>query len=87
MPDRSLRCLFLLANLEIRNAFDRAEEDWKGNDDMRRLDKPYYCRGAVRRSMLAQGRPVTYDRVALMAISVFNLAHWRAEVTIKHYMQ
>ena len=30
---------------------------------------------------------VAYDRLALMAVSVFHLAHWRADVTVKNYMQ
>lgn len=28
----------------------------------------------------------SYDRVALMAVSVFHLSHWRNDVTIKNYM-
>lgn len=32
------------------------------------------------------GRPVEYDRVALMATSVFHLAHWRNDVTVRNYM-
>ena len=31
-------------------------------------------------------RPVIYDRVALMATSVFHLAHWRNDVTARNYM-
>ena len=30
--------------------------------------------------------PETYDRVALMAVSVFHLSHWRNDVTVKNYM-
>ena len=43
--------------------------------------------GCVRRSLDGAGRAVAYDRLALMAVSVFHLAHWRAEVTVKNYMQ
>ena len=32
------------------------------------------------------GRPLEYDRVALMAVSVFHLAHWRNNVTARNYM-
>lgn len=30
--------------------------------------------------------PEAYDRVALMAVSVYHLSHWRNDVTIKNYM-
>ncbi len=72
---------------EIKEAFRRAGQDWRRNPDMRRLATPYVCRGHVRRSLDGAGRAVTYDRLALMAVSVFHLAHWRAEVTVKNYMQ
>lgn len=72
---------------EIKEAFRRAGQDWRRNPDMRRLATPYVCRGCVRRSLDGAGRAVAYDRLALMAVSVFHLAHWRAEVTVKNYMQ
>ena len=72
---------------EIKEAFRRAGQDWKRNPDMRRLATPYVCRGHVRESLDEAGRAVAYDRLALMAVSVFHLAHWRADVTVKNYMQ
>ncbi|MDO4268648.1 MAG: hypothetical protein Q4C73_09245 [Eubacteriales bacterium] len=72
---------------EIRDAFHRAGQDWRRNPDMRRLATPYVCRGSVRQSLDGAGRAVTYDRLALMAVSVFHLAHWRCDVTVKNYMQ
>lgn len=72
---------------EIKEAFRRAGQDWRRNPDMRRLTTPYICRGHVRESLDEAGRAVAYDRLALMAVSVFHLAHWRCDVTVKNYMQ
>ena len=71
----------------VKEAFRRAGQDWRRNPDMRRLAVPYVCRGHVRRSLGNAGRSVSYDRLALMAVSVLHLAHWRCDVTVKNYMQ
>ena len=42
----------------------------------------YHLRGAS----LDHARPVTYDRLALMAVSVYHLSHWRLDVTVSNYM-
>ena len=47
---------------------------------------PYNLRGTNKEIAMANARPVTYDRVALMATSVFHLSHWRNDVTITSYM-
>ena len=73
--------------LKLQKAFEHAGENWKENSDMNHLDNPYYCRGNVRKAMLAAGSPIVYDRLALMAVSVFHLSHWRTDVTVKYYMQ
>lgn len=72
---------------KLREAFERAGEDWRTNFDMQRLGSTYYTRRAVRQSLINQGLPTAFNRLALMAVSVFNLSHWRTEVTIKNYMQ
>ena len=72
---------------EIKEAFRRAGQDWRRNPDMRRLATPYVCRGHVRESLDEAGRAVAYDRLALMAVSVFHLAHWRCDVPVKNYLQ
>ncbi len=46
----------------------------------------YILRGENRSRALRDGWPISYDRIALKCISVFHLAHWRDDVTIKHYM-
>lgn len=49
-------------------------------------DGRYDLRGPNREMAIADGRPTSYDRLALCATSVFALSHWRNEVTVKHYM-
>lgn len=46
----------------------------------------YWVRGENR--VLAQklGRPTGYDRLALLAVSVFCLSHWRHDVTVANYL-
>lgn len=53
---------------------------------MERGNGRYKLRGenVVRAKML--GRSLEYDRVALLCVSVFHLAHWRNDVTVRHYM-
>ena len=46
----------------------------------------YKLRGANRDRAVAEGRPTSYDRLALMCVSVWHLSHWRNDVTVKHYM-
>lgn len=72
---------------EIKCAFTRGGRNWRTNYDMQRLDTPYRVQGGVRADMLAKGLPIKYDRVALMAVSVFHLSHWRCDVMVQHYMR
>ena len=46
----------------------------------------YRIRGENARIAKEKGLPLTYNRVALMMVSVFHLSHWRNDVTIKNYM-
>lgn len=46
----------------------------------------YICRGDNERLLRESGRPVRFDRLAVMAVSVFHLSHWRADVTVKNYL-
>lgn len=43
-------------------------------------------KGASRDRAEALGRPISYDRLALLAVSVFHLSHWRLDVTVSNYM-
>ena len=56
---------------------------------LRQIDRDnglYRLRGASRDLAQAQGLPVEYDRLALLAVSVFHLSHWRLDVTVTNYM-
>lgn len=50
------------------------------------LDTPYRARGDVKKALEAAGRPTVYDRLALLAVSNLELAHYRCDVAVKHYM-
>lgn len=46
----------------------------------------YILRGGNYDRAMCNGCPVEYDRLALMATSVFHLSHWRLNVTVINYM-
>lgn len=47
---------------------------------------PYKLRGTNSQKAFEQNMPTTYNRLALMAVSVFQLSHWRLCVTVTNYM-
>ena len=49
-------------------------------------DQPYYIRRANKHLAIENGLPVVYNRLALMAVSVFHLSHWRLDVTVGNYI-
>lgn len=49
-------------------------------------DKPYILRGKNRTKAIAQGKAITYNRLAMMMVSVFHLSHWRLDVTSVNYL-
>ena len=49
-------------------------------------DGTYYLRGANRQAAIERGRPVEYDRLAILATSVFALSHWRLDIAVKSYL-
>lgn len=53
-------------------------------DDMKRT--PYLLRGENKEKAVAAGQPVEYSRLALLAVSVFHLSHWRLDVTVTNYL-
>lgn len=84
---------------EYRSALDKGIADGKitpGKADAQlrhyirdvyeRRDDPYILRGANRVLAESKGLPVTYDRLAVMAVSVYHLSHWRADVTVSNYL-
>lgn len=48
------------------------------------LDRPYVCRGSHRASLERQGIAVSYDRTAVMAVSISS--HFRSDTLVQHYL-
>ena len=46
----------------------------------------YVLRGHNRELAQKHGLPVSYDRLALLAVSIYHLAHWRHDVTVANYL-
>ncbi len=42
----------------------------------------YHLRSENRRLARANGLPVKYDRLAVMAVNILHLSHWRLDVTV-----
>lgn len=58
--------------------------DWTW--DISRVRGVYRIRGRNRKKAEANGLPTAYDRLAVMAVSVFHLSHWRCDVTVDNYL-
>lgn len=63
----------------IRDTFAARGRECKEN-----LDRPYVCRGSHRASLERQGISVTYDRTAVMMVSLES--HFRSDVLVQHYL-
>lgn len=72
---------------------------WEGDDETRmengyrpkrwkdcKVNGNYVLRGHNRELAQKHGLPVSYDRLALLAVSVYHLAHWRHDVTVANYL-
>lgn len=55
---------------------------WKQHE----FEGVYKLRGSNRELAQRLGRPVEYDRLAVLATSVFHLSHWRNDVTVNNYL-
>lgn len=77
---------------EIKRTWDaddseRAEKGWqKKRWRQSQVEGCYKLRGETRKLAEQHGLPISYDRLAAMAVSVFHLAHWRLDVTIDNYL-
>ncbi|HFI0468301.1 TPA: hypothetical protein ACGOYW_001722 [Streptococcus suis] len=49
-------------------------------------DEIYVLRGTNKAKAITSGMPIEYNRLALMAVSVLNLSHWRLSVTVTNYI-
>lgn len=54
--------------------------------DKTKLQGWYVTRGTVRKAALANGRPIKYNRLAVMAVSLFKTSHFRTNTTVQHYL-
>ena len=50
------------------------------------IDGKYYLRGLNRKFAREHNLPTAYNRLALMAVSVYHLSHWRLDVTVCNYI-
>ena len=79
-----------------KECLDRFDARHKGDDKynhkrdrfIRDMDerRPYIVRGDNRKIAKEKGYPTEYNRLALMAVSVFHLSHWRTNVAVTNYM-
>lgn len=49
-------------------------------------EQPYKLRGENRQKAIEQDKQTEYNRLALMAASVFHLSHWRGSVAVTNYL-
>lgn len=49
-------------------------------------EEPYKLRGENRQKAIESGKETEYNRLALMAVSVLHLSHWRLDVTVTNYL-
>ena len=77
---------------EIRNVWEHDDEARKENgyktkrwSDMK-VTGNYILRGNNRKLAKKHGLPLQYDRLALLAVSIFHLSHWRHDVTVANYL-
>jgi hypothetical protein len=49
-------------------------------------EQPYKLRGENRQKAIELGKKTEYNRLALMAVSVLHLSHWRLDVTVTNYL-
>ena len=77
---------------EIRHIWEQDDKARKSNgyrakrwSDMK-VTGNYILRGNNRKLAKKHGLPVAYDRLALLAVSIFHLSHWRHNVTVANYL-
>ena len=53
---------------------------------MKNLQGEYVVAGMNRRAAECFHIPTRFDRLAVMAVTVFHLSHWRLNVAVNHYL-
>ena len=54
--------------------------------DKKEIRGQYHIRGKNKELAKKKELPLVYDKLALMAVSIFNLSHWRVDVTVSNYL-
>lgn len=68
------------------NAYNLGENGKPKHFDRRDISGIYRVRGENKKLAIRKGLPTEYNRLALMAVSVFHLSHWRLDVTVSNYL-
>lgn len=78
----------LLEELKDRYMFLHLDPDKSIKHFMKECSnpEPYILRGSNKKKAMIQGKKIEYNRLALMAVSVFHLSHWRLDVTVTNYL-
>ncbi len=82
----------LQARIHVSNQYNIERSRTKGKRwdgtrwDEREFSGTYHLRGKNRELAQRLGRPLSYDKAALLAVSVFHLAHYRNDVTVASYI-
>lgn len=63
----------------IRDTFEA-----RGKELREDLDRPYVCRGSHREYLIEQGLSISYDRTAVMMVSLES--HFRSDVLVQNYL-
>ncbi|CYU73277.1 TPA: site-specific integrase [Streptococcus suis] len=71
---------------KLKNESNKQYERQRRNFIYDLRDELYILRGTNKSKALASGMPIQYNRLALMAVSVLNLSHWRLSVTVTNYI-
>ncbi|HEM3726633.1 TPA: site-specific integrase [Streptococcus suis] len=71
---------------KLKNESTRQYDKQRRNFIYDLRDEVYILRGSNKSKALASGMPIVYNRLALMAVSVLNLSHWRLSVTVTNYI-
>ena len=46
----------------------------------------YVTRGSVRQTALERNRPIKYNRLCVLYVSLFHTSHYRTNVTVENYL-
>lgn len=75
------------ANQRNSEAAKVKSKRWDGTRwDEREFSGVYYLRGKNRALAQRLGRPLSYDKAALLAVSILHLSHYRNDVTVASYI-